>query len=83
MVNRNPLIRVTRAAAVVLSAAVLIGGCGTQYGGPPSSIPRDVDSDDATAPAGTGSSSRQPAPQRPASPSGTGAGTSTGGAANR
>ena len=60
-------------------AVISAAGCGgTQYGGKPSSIPRDVDSDDAA------SSGAQPQSTPPSNTSSPGSGTeSTGGTGTR
>ena len=52
MIRSTDALRFVLVAAVAVSFAALslTAGCGTQYGGPPSSIPRDPDSDDATSP---------------------------------
>jgi hypothetical protein len=62
-------------------AVISAAGCGgTQYGGKPSSIPRDVDSDDAAS-SGTGAQPQSTPPSNTGSP-GTGTG-STGGTGTR
>ena len=62
------------AVALIAGMLSLSGGCGTQYGGRPSSIPRDVGTEDTTGTSGGGGGGGggTQAPQSPGSGSGTG-----------
>ena len=87
MMNRKNVL----AAALFAAMSVIMlasPGCGTQYGGKPSSIPRDVDSDDAAArtaqPPSSGSQNRSSTVPPPSNTGSPGTGTeSTGGTGTR
>ena len=75
MTDRKNVLATAVLFAAMSMMVVSATGCGTQYGGKPSSIPRDVDSDDATTaqPQSTDGSQNRTAPTGTGS---TGTGTS-------
>jgi hypothetical protein len=78
--NRNHVLAAALFAAFGLTVISSSGCGGTQYGGKPSSIPRDVDSDDATTaqPQSTGTQNRSTAGPTGSGSTGTGTNDTSG-----